>query len=432
MSLDNATGIVFAAPPPPGVQPDPDKPADLNDLLVPSFISFTFVVITLGIRVYTRAFLTRALSMDDYVMVVAVLCTTVLLVAGLHSIRWGMGKDIWDVPLEPDIYPNFMLNRVISSAAFCLATGFAKGSILLFYLRIFPTRKMKYTVWILFGFTVGYSTASAFVNIFSCSPVEASWRVEYATAPRCINRGFFYYTQAALGILTDIATVVTPLPMLRSLRLPVRQKIGTGFVLTVGAFVCIISVVRFKSLFDLSDDNNLTPGDTKPAMLWCILELNLSIIGGNFPTLRPFGQSIFPRLRSSSGSACGWWSKYYGRSERRGARVRSFGAGTTIGDDYFGNAETSNVATTPAASPHRERAGRDSGERILLADREQHHDKQKQGHQDQQKEQEQEKQPRDEEAGISGTQEQTEAAPGIIKTDELGCKRSSEPVQSEP
>lgn len=117
---------------------------------------------------------------------------------------------------------------------------------------------MRYIVWILFGFTVGYSVASAIVNVFSCDPVEASWRIEYATTARCINRGHFYYTQAALGILTDIATVVTPLPMLKTLRLPMRQKVGAGLVLTVGAFVCIISIVRFKTLFDLADDDNLT------------------------------------------------------------------------------------------------------------------------------------------------------------------------------
>lgn len=65
MSLDNDTGIVFAAAPPPGVRPDPNKTVNLDDLVVPSLATFALVVITFAIRIYTRACLTRALSMDD-------------------------------------------------------------------------------------------------------------------------------------------------------------------------------------------------------------------------------------------------------------------------------------------------------------------------------------------------------------------------------
>lgn len=36
------------------------------------------------------------------------------------------------------------------------------------------------------------------------------------------------------------------------------------------------------------------------ALLWCILELNLSIIGGSIPTLKPFLQRFCPRLLGSS------------------------------------------------------------------------------------------------------------------------------------
>ncbi|KAI6511426.1 hypothetical protein MCOR12_009299, partial [Pyricularia oryzae] len=407
------------------------RPSPRYDLVVPSLATFALVVITFAIRIYTRACLTRALSMDDYVMAVAVAWTTVFMIAALNNAKWGMGKDIWDVPLEPNIFPAFLLCRLISSVAFCLATGFAKGSILLFYLRIFPTRKMRYIVWILFGFTVGYSVASAIVNVFSCDPVEASWRIEYATTARCINRGHFYYTQAALGILTDIATVVTPLPMLKTLRLPMRQKVGAGLVLTVGAFVCIISIVRFKTLFDLADDDNLTR-DTKPALLLCVLELNFSIIGGNFPTLRPFSRNIFPRLRGGSGSACGWWSKYYARSERmsgvmrREARVRGSGAGASLWnlEFGFGNVEAFDNHAIGASSLHGDRAGRDSGEQILMAGREQRQEE----HHEEHKEQKQEQQPRDEEAGISGPREQTETR-GITKANDLGCKESSKQIQ---
>lgn len=123
----------------------------------------------------------------------------------------------------------------MAAISFCIATGLAKGSILLFYLRIFPSKKMVWTVWILFAFTLGYSIACGLVNVFSCTPVEGSWVLEHALTAKCINRPVFYFAQAALSILTDITTVVCPLPVLRTLRLPFKQKIGVAFVLTMGA-----------------------------------------------------------------------------------------------------------------------------------------------------------------------------------------------------
>lgn len=39
--------------------------------------------------------------------------------------------------------------------------------------------------------------------------------------------------------------------------------------------------------------------------MWCILELNLSIIGGSIPALKPFAQRFFPKLLGSTGNSKG-------------------------------------------------------------------------------------------------------------------------------
>jgi hypothetical protein len=47
--------------------------------------------------------------------------------------------------------------------------------------------------------------------------------------------------------------------------------------------------------------NHLTGQDnTVPALMWCILELNLSIIGGCIPAAKPFLQKLFPAILGSS------------------------------------------------------------------------------------------------------------------------------------
>lgn len=89
-------------------------------------------------------------------------------------------------------------------------------------------------MWCIFAFTICYSAASVLVNIFSCNPVSASWNLADVASGKCMNRPAFYFAQAALGIATDIATVVTPLPLLRTLQLRTRRKVGVALVLTLG------------------------------------------------------------------------------------------------------------------------------------------------------------------------------------------------------
>lgn len=125
-------------------------------------------------------------------------------------------------------------NNLVAAILFCAATGLAKGSILLFYLRIFPGLYIKIAVWSLFTFVIGYSTAGVFANIFSCNPVRASWDLAAVPTSVCMNRPAFYFAQAALGIFTDIATVAVPVPLLRGLQLRTRRKVGVALVLTLG------------------------------------------------------------------------------------------------------------------------------------------------------------------------------------------------------
>ena len=160
--------------------------------------------------------------------------------------------------LRHDTSANQEKSNVLAAIFFCAATGFAKASILLFYGRIFPSRTFKLIILCLVIFTVSYSLASVLVNVFSCKPVSGSWDLALATSAVCINRPVFYFAQAGLGIFTDFATLVAPLPFLWKLQMPVRQKIGVSAVLMMGGFVCIVSIIRLLSIKTLLDSTDLT------------------------------------------------------------------------------------------------------------------------------------------------------------------------------
>jgi hypothetical protein len=78
------------------------------------------------------------------------------------------------------------------------------------------------------------------------------------TTAKCIDRPVFYFCQAAFGIFTDLATVLCPIPVLRDLKMRRKQKIAVGFMLTMGGFVCIVSIIRLQSLYVLLTQADLT------------------------------------------------------------------------------------------------------------------------------------------------------------------------------
>ncbi|CCD43540.1 hypothetical protein ACHAPC_008055 [Botrytis cinerea] len=294
--MSSYDGIVYSIPPPPGITPNSQAPYHATGLVVVICVFVPLAIIAVSVRTFTRSRIVRIFAADDL-------------------LDYGLGKHLYDVPLD-DLYPNFLKINVIAAILFCAATGMAKTSILLFYRRIFPSRKFHCVIWGLVAFTVCYSSASVLANVFSCRPISASWDIKYAGTAECINRPVFYFAQAGLGIATDFATVIAPLPMMYNLQIPMRQKIGVGGILIMGSFVCVVSIIRLKSLYVLLKGSDLTV-DTVDALTWCVIELNLSIVGGCAPTLRPFMRKYFPRVLGSSG-------RMYGSDEARPGKGHSY------------------------------------------------------------------------------------------------------------
>ncbi|KAF4443217.1 hypothetical protein F53441_11526 [Fusarium austroafricanum] len=233
MSVDN--GVIYVMDPPPGFVRDVNQHPQSAPLVVVSAVFFPLETISMMVRIYTRAAIVRRVSFDDYLMILAWVCDVLLVAFTLNMSNYGMGKHLWNVPFTPDLYPNFSLNNLLAAIFFCAATGLAKGSILIFYLKIFPIKTARILVWIAFAFIIGYSAAGVFVNIFSCSPIQGSWAPEYVATAKCINRPMYYFIQAGMSIFADIITVLIPVPWLKTLMLPKKQKIGVGILLTMGA-----------------------------------------------------------------------------------------------------------------------------------------------------------------------------------------------------
>lgn len=177
----------------------------------------------------------------------------------------------------------------VSIWVYNLSLSCTKVSILLQYLRIFIQKRFRVACYTLLGVVVVYSLYTFFTAVFACTPIAFFW--DPSLGGKCLNRFAIWFANSGINIGTDILTAVLPLPMLKRLELPRRQRRALMIVFALGGFTCIVSILRLQSLYVISQSTDVS-WDNPLAAIWSSVEANTAIICSCLPTLR----CIFPRL----------------------------------------------------------------------------------------------------------------------------------------
>jgi len=131
-----------------------------------------------------------------------------------------------------------------------LALFLVKDSILLQYLRFFVLRAYRIAAWALITFIGVTGLTMIIVSSFSCSPIAYYWD-KTIKGGHCINQLAFWFSLASFNIATDLAVWSLPMPVLKSLQLPKKQKISLIAVFALGGLYAI-PVSRY--VFEISPD----------------------------------------------------------------------------------------------------------------------------------------------------------------------------------
>lgn len=99
-----------------------------------------------------------------------------------------------------------------------------KVSTLLLYLRIFHTKTTKKICHYLLGFVVVNGIWLFLSSVVTCVPLAAFWDSD--TEGRCMPRSAMWILNASINIATDIGIFILPMPMISTLILAMRQKLG--------------------------------------------------------------------------------------------------------------------------------------------------------------------------------------------------------------
>lgn len=149
------------------------------------------------------------------------------------------------------------------------------------------------------------------MNVFQCSPVDAAWNVGRYDNARCIPLLTEFICAAPVNVITDLAILALPIPVLTSMRLPSRQKTILVLTFTLGIFVTIVDVVRIYYLQraitevprGVSSDPRVSfggqvnfPWNASLSFMWSVVEVNVGMTCACVPTLKPLILKLLPAM----------------------------------------------------------------------------------------------------------------------------------------
>ncbi|KAK3670136.1 hypothetical protein LTR78_009983 [Recurvomyces mirabilis] len=230
-------------------------------------------------RLTTRLIMVRNGGIDDAFITAAL-------------VRHGMGRHQYLLSVEEQAA---QLKPLWASIwVYNLGLSCTKFSILFQYLRIFPYKKFRQTCYGLIAVVFVYTCWSFFSAVFFCTPVAFFWNSDISGG-RCFNKFAVWFANASFNILSDIAVGALPIPVLKELQLPDRQRYALIIVFALGGFTCIVSILRLQSLYVVSKASDVS-WNNPFAAIWSSVELNTAILCSCLPTLKTCVSRYFPRF----------------------------------------------------------------------------------------------------------------------------------------
>ncbi|KAL9131583.1 MAG: hypothetical protein Q9175_006731 [Cornicularia normoerica] len=198
-----------------------------------------------------------------------------------NGIHYGLGQHIGQVGRPNEV--TYLIILYILQLFWNTTLPAIKISILLFYRRLFPVRRLLVASSIIGAIVFGWYIAIQITAIVQCLPIHYYWR--RVGHGRCIQTTNFYIILASLNLATDVAVLVLPIPFIWHLQIRKSKKLSLSVVFLLGSLVCVTSVIRLQTLTEI-DTGDITWSNVYPG-LWTAIEALLGIVAACLPSLGP-------------------------------------------------------------------------------------------------------------------------------------------------
>ncbi|GAB1316029.1 hypothetical protein MFIFM68171_06239 [Madurella fahalii] len=288
-------------------RPDPDE-GDLSGIVVACVVVVTLLAtVSVGLRFYVRGRLLRTIKSEDWCILIAladgfsvstvpVRCGGVLLYwfeyadSATPASQVALGRHRAKVSGAQVI--EYYRISYFHTLCYNLSLWFTKISILLLYLRVLTHEYIRKVTWVVIAIVTVYNVWALGMYLTMCIPIERMWD---PSIPGYCHPWSVWWALTYLHIITDFMIFVIPIPVVSTMTIPKRQKIGILLVFCMGLFVCLISVLRAIWVNQLLYTADVTWDYTAIAN-WSSAEMNMAIVCGCMPTLKPILTKVFGPL----------------------------------------------------------------------------------------------------------------------------------------
>ncbi|KAL6918487.1 hypothetical protein FSST1_009982 [Fusarium sambucinum] len=333
------------APPPFVVNTDPKRVAESQTALIVGVITtINFLALAVvAARTYTRLIISKSLGAQDVLMVLSACTGLAGTIVLFLMIPHGLGKHA-DTIERADFTDFSRYSFIITVVPLLGGIGLLKIAIALELIKYNGNswKWYKITLYCMIAFVIAYTIEAWLSFILFCIPVARQWdrSIEGSCYPVPMFIAFGL-ANSAFNIFTDIAFATLPVPLIWSLKMPLKTRIYLIIILSLGYGAAVMGVVKAVSQmkFDPAGDNTFL----YDIQFWGLLQLNVGIIAACAPSLRPLVKNIL-RLKSLTPA--------YGFSDygQRGRSVRLStirGPGATSSSRHRDQATRSEVRNNP-------------------------------------------------------------------------------------
>ncbi|KAM7211743.1 hypothetical protein V8F06_012876 [Rhypophila decipiens] len=274
------------------------RPSRQPSIIASTIFALLVSVIFVILRFHTRRRL-KIISPSDWAIILALICSGGVTASAIEQAFRGAGRHAWEL----DFFGLPALQRAAwyGMLFYGASLSFTRISILLLYRRIFTYDWAKRAIEVSLAVVSILGIWFVISVCTACVPLQAYWQWDLMFRPdgpkvTCLPYQI-WWTNAALHLTSDLIIIALPMPILSTLKLPKRQKYALVGVFALGAFVCLISILRLIALIDITFNPGLDGSYTSADLIyWTAAEVNAAIVCACAMTLKPLVQRLFPKL----------------------------------------------------------------------------------------------------------------------------------------
>ncbi|RFU23554.1 hypothetical protein B7463_g12784, partial [Scytalidium lignicola] len=275
--------------PPPGI----DLNADIKATVISPVIALMVIsAAAVALRVVAKYTAKTDLQLDDYLILAALVVASGTGCLSILACYKGIGKHIWNPTVQLGT-----IFKILWAYEFLYGSvvPLTKLSIIVFYYRLFPVQAFRKFLYFVVFLVVGWWIAVFITSLTQCRPFSYFWNqyVDPTAKGKCINISAFFLGNGGASVFTDFLILLTPIPMVWNLQMPVAKRLSILSIFALGGFVCVAGVVRLVILSKMFNSADLTWGMSQ-AFIWSSVEPNIGIVCACLPTLYPLVRRCLP------------------------------------------------------------------------------------------------------------------------------------------